>query len=224
MSDGGGGNTTTETQTSEPWAGAQPYLREALTGAQTAYQSGKGFNYFPDSTVVPFAPQTTQALGNMEGIANQGDSLGQAANSQALGVLNSGGMSDRQKDALGKTYDVATGVNGLGTESDYRGLLARTMNPYYENLVDREATKIGDQVNSTFSDLGRYGSASHTGALVDQVGDFRNRPLSDQYNQGIANERGILGDITGIRSADIANQVGAGGQINAAGNQATANV
>ena len=48
--------------------------------------------------------------------------------------------------------------------------------------------------------------------------------MSDQWNQNIANQRGLLSDITGVQGANIANQVGAGGLINQAGNQAAGNV
>src|SRR3990167_9056816 len=111
-----GGQQTQSTQTNEPWSESQPYLKDVLSGARTAYQSGNGFDYFPGSTVVPFAPQTQSAMAGIESQANAGNPLGIASRDQALGILNSGGMSDWQKTALGGTYDIATGAKSIGTE------------------------------------------------------------------------------------------------------------
>ena len=218
------GNTTTSTQSAEPWSEAQPYLKEVLGGAQDAYQSGKGFDYFPGSTVVPFSTQTQGALNSIQSMAGAGNPLGVASQNQALGILNSGGMSDWQRGALGSTYDVATGGKSIGTEGDLRGLLSQSSNPYYEQAVDREAGKLTDDINRGISGEGRYGSTYHSGTIADQVGDFRNRAMSDQWNQNTATQRGLLSDITGVQGANIANQVGAGGLINQAGNQAAGNV
>lgn len=220
----GGGQQTTSTQTSTPWTEAQPFLKEALKGAQTAYQSGGGFDYFPGSTVVPFSPQTQSAMAGIEQQANAGNPLGIASRDQALGILNSGGMSDWQRGALGGTYDIATGAKSIGTEGDLRGLLSESSNPYYEGVVNREAGKLGDDINRSFSNAGRYGSGAHTGVLSDELGAFRERAMSNKWDQNIANQRGLLSDITGVQGANIANMAGAGGQINAAGNQAAGNV
>ena len=215
---------TQSQQTSEPWKVSQPFLTEVLKGAQSAYQGGGGFDYFPGSTVVPFAPQTQQAMAGIEAQANAGNPLGIASRDQALGILNSGGMSDWQRTALGGTYDIATGAKSIGTEGDLRGLLNESSNPYYENVVNREAGKLTDDINRGVSGEGRYGSAYHSGTVADQVGDFREKAMSNQWNQNIANQRGLLGDITGVQGANLANMVGAGGQINAAGNAAAGNV
>lgn len=219
-----GGMQTQSQQTSEPWKVAQPFLTEALKGAQGAYQSGKGFDYFPGSTVVPFSSQTQQAMSGIESQANAGNPLGVASQNQALGILNSGGMSDWQKGALGGTYDIATGAKNIGTEGDLRGLLDQSSNPYYENVVNREAGRLTDDINRGVAGEGRYGSAYHSGTVADQVGDFRERAMSNQWNQNIANQRGLLSDITGVQGANLANMAGAGGQINAAGNAAAGNV
>ena len=208
--------TTTTSQTAEPWKEAQPYLKQVLGGAQTAYQSGRGFDYPTFPTTVPFSPQTMGALQGIETAAGTGNPLGVAARNQALGILNTGGMSDWQRSALQPTHDIATGARSIGTEGDLRGLLSQAGNPYYEGLVQRESGKLADDINRGFSMSGRYGSGAHAGVLGDVLGDFRQKALSDQYNQNIAAQRGLLGDITGVQGANLANMVGAGGQISAA--------
>lgn len=256
-----GGKTTTQTATSEPWSAAQPYYKDVLSGAQTAYKSGEGFKYYPDSTVVPFSSQTSQAMGNIENLANQGNPLGTAAQSQALNVLNTGGMSDWQRQALGGTYDIATGAKGLSTEGDYRDLLAKSagtgevgtalgryvnnpinISPEFSKALDTQSQKLAEDIARNTSMMGRSGSAYDTGALVEGVGNLRNSAMADeiarqQQNQltaagmlGNEQQRGFgnaLSAVQGIgntQGANLANVVGAGSQINAAGNQATGNV
>ena len=60
MSSGGGDQTTT--RRTEPYGPAVPYLEDILGEAARLYRSGIGRQFFPGSTVVPFAPQTEEAL------------------------------------------------------------------------------------------------------------------------------------------------------------------
>lgn len=198
---GGGGQTTTQTASSEPWKEAQPYYKDVLGGAQGAYNSGNGFKYYPDSTVVPFSSQTNQALGNIQNLANQGNPLGVAAQQQAGNVLNSGGMSDWQKAALGGTYDIATGAKGLSTEGDYRDLLAKAggtgevgaaLQPYargdyvnggspeFNKALDVQSGKLADDIQRTIGMQGRSGSAYNTNSLVEGVGNLRMSAMADE--------------------------------------------
>lgn len=253
----GGTNTTSQTASSEPWSASQDYYKQIFGEAQKNYNSGDGFKYYPDSTVVPFSSQTSQALGNIENLANQGNPLGSAAKDQALGVLNSGGMSDWQKNALNGTYGVATGANQIGTESDYRNLLAQAggtgevgtalgryvnnpinISPEFSKALDTQSQKLAEDISRNTSMMGRSGSAYDTGALVEGVGNLRNSAVASeiarqQQNQltaagmlgseqqrGFGNALSAVQGIGGTQGANIANMVGAGSQINTAGNQA----
>ena len=185
----GSSKTQTQTSTSTPWDKAQPYLTSYMKQADTLQKDGSGFNYPNFDTVVPFSGQTTQALSGIEGQANAGNPLGTASQSTALGILN--------------------GSGGPTTEADYRGLLSRAGNPYYEGEVDKAATKLAGDINLGMSDLGRYGSGFHADTLANEIGDFRSKALADNYNATIQNERGLLGDITGVQQQGIANKFGA---------------
>ena len=55
---GGGGETITQENQVSPYAPSEPYLNNILTEASNLYQSGTGSQYYPGSTVVPFAQQT----------------------------------------------------------------------------------------------------------------------------------------------------------------------
>lgn len=54
-------SSTTTVQKSDPWSGQQPYLTEGFKAAQQEFRSGRP-EYFPDSTVVPYSPETETAL------------------------------------------------------------------------------------------------------------------------------------------------------------------
>jgi hypothetical protein len=89
MSDGGQ-KTQTTTSSSEPWSGAKPYLTDVMSQAKGLNTAGTGFNPYPGSTVVPFAGQTTQALGNIENIAQGPDNVGLGAIGSEIGKTAQG--------------------------------------------------------------------------------------------------------------------------------------
>jgi hypothetical protein len=211
--------TQTTTQTNPAWSMVQPYMEGFLKDAKTEYKKGEWGKPYAGSTVVPFAQQTTDALGQIQGIAGQGDQLNQAAMGNAQGVLSSGGMSDWQKGALGGAYNVATGATNVNTEGQLQGLL-NSNNENFNAVLDKQAGALTNDIGRSFSNSGRYGSAAMTGAITDQVGDFRQKAASDNYNQQMAQQAGLLNQIGQVQGTNIANQVGAGQAIFNAGNQA----
>jgi hypothetical protein len=64
----GGGRTRTITQTTAAPAYAQPYLEYGLSQARQLYESPTP-EYYPESTVVGFSPQTQAALAGLEAYA-----------------------------------------------------------------------------------------------------------------------------------------------------------
>ena len=83
----GGSSSKSGSQTTEPWAAQQPYLKFGFQQAQNLYNSG-GPDYYGGSTVVPFSRQTEQALGMMENRALQGNPLNQMAQQYAANTLS----------------------------------------------------------------------------------------------------------------------------------------
>lgn len=152
----------TSTSKSEPWKAAQPYILESMQGGQDLYKSGQGFMPYPGSMVVPFSQQTTDALGQMESLAKQGNPAATA------------------------TQDWATGI--------MRGDSLANPNPYFQASLDRQSGALADDINRGFSNSGRYGSAAQTGALVDQIGGFRNDALAQNWQQ----ERGLQSQVAGM--------------------------
>lgn len=64
MSKGGGGSTRTLTSTSGATPFAKPFIEYGMTEAQKLYESPTP-QYYPQSTVVGFSPETEMALGGM---------------------------------------------------------------------------------------------------------------------------------------------------------------
>lgn len=74
-------------------------------------------------------------------------------------------------------------------------------NPYLESIIGRMNRDVTDQVNSQFSQAGRYGSGAHTDVLSRNLAENQGAIYSDQYNR----ERGFQ-DQAGTIPAQIQNQ------------------
>lgn len=87
---GGSGGTTTTVQKSDPWSGQQPYLEDIFNQARAQYDTANFHppSYFPDSTVVPFSPETQTALNLQTARALTGSPVENAANQQLTDTLN----------------------------------------------------------------------------------------------------------------------------------------
>ncbi len=84
---GGGGQSgsTTTVQNQDPWAGQQPFLSYGFQEAQNLYQSPTP-QFFPASTVTPFAAETSQALDMQTQRALGGSPLEATAQGGMLGT------------------------------------------------------------------------------------------------------------------------------------------
>lgn len=80
----GGGS---QTQRVEPPKYLQPYLQGTMSDALSQYRQG-GQQYYPGNTVVPFSPQTEQAMQMTEQRALNGSPLNRAASQYSEDVLS----------------------------------------------------------------------------------------------------------------------------------------
>ena len=58
----GGDKTGTQTVTNNPPAYAAPYLAYGANEAQRLYDTGGGFNYYPEHMVAGFSPEQQMAM------------------------------------------------------------------------------------------------------------------------------------------------------------------
>jgi hypothetical protein len=107
----------------------------------------------------------------------------------------------------GQTMDALNGMEGIARAGNPNAVAAQgwagdimsgknldNPNPYFQAGLDRQMGGLSDDVNRGFSMGGRYGSAAHTGALVDQIGGARNNALAQNW----ATERGLQTQVAGM--------------------------
>lgn len=180
-----GNNSQTQTTINAPWKGAQPYLTQAMKSGQRLFNQKKGFNAPGFDTYVPFSDQTKSALSGIEGLAGQGNPL------------------------AGQSMSAISGILGGDINQKYGDLLSQTDNPHWADAVQNQSDQISNDVQRQFSGLGRTGSFSNVNELVGRLGDYRTQALSDRWDANIANQRGILGDMTNARLGAVAAAPGA---------------
>jgi hypothetical protein len=79
----GGGGSKTTTQTSDPWSGQQPYLKDLFAQAQKQYHAA-GPSQYSGETVAPLSPETLAAQQKLLGYARGGAQQSSDAATQAL--------------------------------------------------------------------------------------------------------------------------------------------
>ena len=149
----GGGSTQTSQTTTEPWPVQQGYLK---TGFAEAEQNvlGRPLEYFPESTVIPFAPESTAALGATTSRAIQGSPLLGGAQEYTGDVLSGKYIDPRSNPFLAGVSDAVmsevlpavsgtfgragrTGGSPLQMEAVGRGV-SRGISPYLFGEYGRE--------------------------------------------------------------------------------------
>jgi hypothetical protein len=162
---------TTTAQSSEPWAAAQPALSTALSGAHGLYTEDIGFKPYGGQTQADMSTLTKMGLDQTQNIAQgQGGLLGQDAYNYSRGLINNQGITDSMRPALGTLEATARGDN-LGT-----------VNPYLQQMLDANSEKVRNQVNSSMSGAGRYGSGMHTQKLGQSLTDATAPLLFQNYD------------------------------------------
>tara|TARA_R100001443_G_scaffold21383_3_gene33678 strand:+ start:12900 stop:13733 length:834 start_codon:yes stop_codon:yes gene_type:complete len=186
MSSGGGNQTTT--QRTEPYAPAEPFLQDILGEAQNIYRSGIGRQFFPGSTVVPFATQTQSAL-----------DLGQAAALEAAGpsqLMNLAGstISDFASGAGQNQYldQIRSGITSdvMGNIATQFGGMGRTgTSPMAQQAAARGITQAYAPIAAELSQAERSRQLAAAGQLS---------PLQQQMD---ARRFGGIGQLSGIGGA-----------------------
>ncbi len=159
----GGNKTVTQATSNEPWTPQQWYLKQIFGEAQRLYEE-PGPEYFPGTGVVPFSPQTEQALNMTEQMALQGSPLEQA------------GINTMLATARG---DYLPGSEGF--EQAFSGQVAPLIQRYSEELLPG--------LQSSFTAGGFRGGSGEQQAAMSMMDSF-NRALSGTAGQLYGQERG----------------------------------
>lgn len=184
-------------------------------------------------------------IGGMGGIA--GGSEGIRAGSYLQDLFNS--TRGQNADAEGVFGGIASGQNGVGTGGQFRsvsdsaaGPTASTqyltdlakgggVNPFLQKMLDDNANRVTNRVNSSMSGAGRVGSFAHGDALARSIGEVNNPVLERAYESDQNRRIGAAGQIdasrrgadatrlagiageTGVAGQNIGNQMGAAGNL-----------
>ncbi|AWC25364.1 hypothetical protein CO731_04859 [Aminobacter sp. MSH1] len=164
----GGSNKSTQTTSNEPYSAAKPLLNQTMGDAHNLYKNGGLVKPNTQSTVVPYAQQTTQAMGGLQSLG-QANTGGQGLSGQYQGIIDSGGYNQEQQDALSGIRSTATG------QFDPNG------NPAFQQVLQQAQDAASNAAKLNASGAGRYGSGTHEGVMAKQVGDLTSRMVGDEY-------------------------------------------
>lgn len=136
--------TQTTTATSGPPAYLQPFLQGAATAGTQLYNQGPQ-QFYPGQSVVPFAPQTNQAMNMQQQRAMGGSPLVSQAQQSTLGTLQGNFLSPDANPYLQKAFDpVAANINRT-----FDTAMARSGRDLTGNIGAR-ASQIGQAANQFF--------------------------------------------------------------------------
>lgn len=219
MPPSGGGGSTTTVQKADPWSGIQPQLLQAAGDTQKLYNQGLlKQNYYPDSTVTPFAPQQQQAIDLTTQRAVNGSPVNQANSGMLTNTLNGNFLDPNSNPYLRSTYDQAaksvTGTvngsfgqggrygSGLNQDTLERNLNGLATNIYGGNYTNERNNQLKAGVEAPtaasqdYTDLGALANAGaqvqgqNQAGLTDQVNRYNFN--QQQPAQNIASYIGLL--------------------------------
>lgn len=182
----GGSKQQTSTQSSQPWAAAQPALQLGLNDAQSAYKSGIGSQPFMGSTVVPYAKQTTQAMGQLQSGANSAlpafQRQFQNVVNNAKGTGTNPGWNPVQQESVNQLRKMAGGS-------------MLNANPYIDKVIDNSSRDIAGASNLMASAAGRYGSGGHQNVTEKNIGDMSSNLRYQNYGDERARQMDAIGSV-----------------------------
>lgn len=187
-----GGGSQNQEVSSDPWGGVQPYLSELFRYGQRDVLE-RPLEFYPESTVVPFAPETEYGLGATTNRAAMGSALNPAAQGQVMDTLGGKYMAggegyDAYLDSLMSSVRpavdsqfAAAGRTGGALRSEALGRgIGRGMAPLYDAERSRmmQASSLAPQLaREDYYDIDRLGGV---GARRE---DLYGRQLGDQMQR-----------------------------------------
>ncbi len=165
----GDNSKQTSTTSNTPYKAATPLLDKGMGDALSLYNSGGLAPVNTQSTVVPYAQQTSQGMAGLTGMAGA-NSGGNGMSGQLQGIINNGGYNADQMDAVGGIRETAN------SQFDPFG------NPAFKQVLQQaqEGSMYGSNANA--AGMGRYGSGTHQGVQQRELGDLTARMVGGEYN------------------------------------------
>lgn len=197
MSGGGkASGPSTQVVKNDPPAWLQPYLQYGTLEAQRLYQQGPQ-QYYPESTVVPFAPQTQQALQMQQDRALAGSDLTRTAQSQAQATIRgdylnanpylaqtfknaAGGVADQVNSQFASGGRYASGANQAVLGGSLSNLASQIYGTDYANERNRQLATLNSAIPLANQDYADIGQLRGVGGEVE---DLSGRVLQDQISR-----------------------------------------
>lgn len=204
----GGGTTSTNTvQKSDPWSGAQPYLTDLMSQAQSLYN--KGSSYAPFSTVAPLSPTTSLGLKLTQDRALNGSPLVNQADKSLTNLLQSGSSASPGNGVLAS---LMSHYNNMASDPAQQGANAdpnsnpanqylsqeaqfQNINPYLDQMYSAASRPVIDSINAQFSQGGRTGSAANQSVLAQNLGDLSANIYGNGYQNAVQNQQNAANSI-----------------------------
>ena len=199
MPSGGSTGSQVTTTNSDPWLGQQPYLNYGFQEAQRQYQHPSP-GFFPQSTVTPFATETTQAQ-NMQkqraltGSPVMGAAQGELQNTIEGQYLDAGNphlasvaqsVSDVISPQIASQFEMY-GRQGSGAqETETARQMANAMAPLaygdYSGEREKQMRAMGMAPSFAQQDYADIGQLANVGAQKEAMGEAQLSDLIQRHN------------------------------------------
>ena len=181
-----GGNKTTSTSTSEPYAAFKPLLDQAGKDALSLYGSGGMSPVYTGSTVVPYADQTLAAYKGQQKMGQLARPVARNALKGLDQILDNNGFNKRMNQAVG---EVQTILNNNGFNRRMNDAY-KDMKPFANgagNVSVDQVNKLGQQATDgryqgQFQDFAKGSGDVSTSALSGLAQQAMNNPYSSFFS------------------------------------------
>jgi hypothetical protein len=185
--------TQTVKQNSDPWSGAQPYLKDAMSGAKGLLNSGSGFNPYQGQMVAGMSDATQAGLNSIEQTAGSSSQLLNTASQGLMGMMDPSRITGGSPEFLAaQNYqagqmadDVNRGFSGAGRYGSgaHTGVLGSEIGQFRNQGL---ASEIGRQQNLQMQAFGMAPGMAQAqfmpGQMQLQAGTIRDAHAQDNIN------------------------------------------
>ena len=189
----GGDKTGTQTVTNNPPAYAAPYLAYGANEAQRLYDTGGGFNYYPEHMVAGFSPEQQMAMTLQTNRALSGSPLNRSSQNLALDTLQGNFLNANnpylQQAVINPITERVQGTfsqaGRLGAAYNQNALTNALSDVYYRNYENERARQnamIGAAPELARTDLQDYADLARVGAMRQQQAQKDILANADRFN------------------------------------------
>ena len=188
-------NTSSQTQSTQPFAGAQKGINTVLNDAFNSYRAGD-FAGYTGPTTPSFSNQTMQGFRGMERNADLA-TPGFRQSFQA-GV-------DQIRNPLSQAQQTSLDQYGSLARGDHMG----KANPYLDQLIKQGQDSAQGAVNRQAAGMGRYGSGVHQGSIARQLGEIETGARFNDYNTQLGRQDAAMAAQANLGQQSVQNRMAA---------------